>query len=122
MTPNAFAYVVKLKDGTLVFARAQYVVKGANAIITLENGTLTQIPLVQVDEPGSESYNRENYGNAIRIITPPEHGVRLPLPGRASAGSQRSGRSVEAVLWGGPRAVRRSSADEARRIGSASDR
>ena len=120
VTPNVFAYVVKLKDGTLVFARTQYVVKGTNAIITLENGTLTQIPLVQVDEPGSEKYNRENYGNAIRINTPPEHGIRLSA--RVGATSSRPGKSVDAVLGGGPRVVRRSSVDEARRIGTATDR
>jgi hypothetical protein len=110
---NLSAYVVKLKDGTRVFARSQYVVKGSQAIITLENGTLTQIPLVQVDQPGSEKYNRENYGNAIRIYTPPETGVGVPGGGlRFGAAAPRTGKAVDAVLWGGP------SVPRARRLGA----
>ena len=34
----ASAYVVKLKDGSLVFARIKYEVKGKKAIITLAEG------------------------------------------------------------------------------------
>lgn len=76
----AFGYVVKLKDGSLVFARTPYTVKGTRAIITLENGTVTQIPLEKIDVPGTEKYNRENFGNVIAIDTPEEKTRTLPTP------------------------------------------
>jgi hypothetical protein len=66
----AQAYVVKLKDGSLVFARIKYEVRGAKAIITLENGTVTQIDLDKVDVPGTEEYNKKFSGNVIAIDTP----------------------------------------------------
>ena len=113
VTPALFAHVIKLKDGSLVFARAPYTVKGTKAIITLENGTVTQIPLQQVDIPGTDKYNRENYGNAISIQTPPESAFRLPVSASGSrpkgvrlASTMESGQPVNAVLSGGPTTVR----------------
>jgi hypothetical protein len=78
LTSSAFAYVVKLKDGSLVFARAPYTVKGARAIITLENGTVTQIELDKIDVPGTVKYNKENFGNVIAIEAPEEKPKQLP--------------------------------------------
>ena len=81
LTPAAFAYVVKLKDGSLVFARAPYTVKGTRAIITLENGTVTQIALDKIDVEGTVKYNKENPGNVIAIDTPEERGpIPTPVP------------------------------------------
>jgi hypothetical protein len=77
---GALAYVVKLKDGSLVFARAPYTVKGKRAIITLENGTVTQIEFDKIDVPGTEKYNRENFGNVIAIDAPEERPKQLPTP------------------------------------------
>lgn len=76
----AFGYVVKLKDGSLVFARAPYTVKGKRAIITLENGTVTQIDLAKIDVAGTEKYNKENFGNVIAIDAPEEQPKQLPTP------------------------------------------
>lgn len=76
----AFGYVIKLKDGSLVFARAPYTVKGKRAIITLESGTVTQIELDKIDVPGTEKYNKENFGNVIRIDAPEEAPKQLPTP------------------------------------------
>jgi hypothetical protein len=73
----SLAYVVKLKDGSLIFARTKYTVKGDRAIITLENGTVTAIKLSEIDVEGSEKYNKENFGNVIAIDTPES---RLPTP------------------------------------------
>jgi hypothetical protein len=70
LCPAAFGYVIKLKDGSLIFARAKYTVKGDRAIITLENGTVTAMRLDQIDVEGSEKYNKENFGNVIAIDTP----------------------------------------------------
>ncbi|HEY6066757.1 MAG TPA: hypothetical protein VIY96_11405 [Thermoanaerobaculia bacterium] len=80
LAPSLLAYVVKLKDGSLVFARIPYTVKGTRAIITLENGTVTQIPLDKVDVPGTDKYNKENFGNVVAIDTPQEKGFQLPTP------------------------------------------
>lgn len=80
IAPALLAYVVKLKDGSLVFARAPYTVKGDRAIITLENGTVTQIQLDKIDVPGTEKYNRENFGNVIAIDTPEEKKSVLVTP------------------------------------------
>jgi hypothetical protein len=98
-----YAFAVKLKDGSLLFARVPYTVKGTQAIITLENGTITQIPLAKVDEPGTEKYNRENFGNAIAIPTPRERAIFIPARAtRPGSGSSDSRQNVEAPLQGGP--------------------
>src|SRR5215470_19057784 len=75
----ALAYVVKFKDGTQVFARTAYTVKGTKAIITLENGTVTQTDLDKIDVPATEAYN-EKYkgGNVTELDTPNEK--TLPSP------------------------------------------
>jgi hypothetical protein len=70
LSAPAFAYVIKLKDGSLIFARTKYTVKGDRAIITLENGTVTAMKLDEIDVEGSEKYNKENFGNVIAIDTP----------------------------------------------------
>lgn len=76
----ALAYVVKLKDGTLIFARTAYTVKGTKAIITLENGTVTQYDLDKIDVPGTEEYNEKYKGNVIALDTPSEKTLATPQP------------------------------------------
>ncbi len=77
----AFAYTVKLKDGSLIFARNKYTAKGTKAIITLQNGTVTQIALDSIDIPGTEKYNQENPGNVIAIDDPASReGAPPPAP------------------------------------------
>ncbi|HYX19440.1 MAG TPA: hypothetical protein VFA98_01185 [Thermoanaerobaculia bacterium] len=82
----ALAYVVKLKDGSLIFAKTKYTVKGDKAIITLENGTVTQMRLDLIDVDGSEKYNKENFGNVVAIDTPdgrkPTPAPDMPQPAR----------------------------------------
>jgi len=82
----AFAYVIKLKDGSLIFARTKYTVKGDRAIITLENGTVTAMKLDQIDVEGSEQYNKENFGNVVAIDTPDSH---KPTPAPNAPAPQR---------------------------------
>jgi hypothetical protein len=85
LTSSLLAYVVKLKDGTLVFARAPYTVKGTQAIITLENGNVTQIAMDKVDVPGTIQYNKENFGNVVAIEAPEEKPKQLPtMPPRSN--------------------------------------
>ena len=74
----AFAYVIKLKDGSMLFARMKYEVKGTKAIITMENGTVTQIDLDKVDVPGTEEYNSKYSGNVIAIDTPEQKMLNAP--------------------------------------------
>ena len=105
LAPALFAsgYAVKLKDGSLVLARVPYTVKGTRAIITLENGIITQILLDKVDELGTEKYNRENYWNVIAINTPQENAFRLPTRAKKSVSlPSESERFADPVLRGGP--------------------
>jgi len=83
---QALAYVIKLKDGSLIFARTKFTVKDDRAIITLENGTVTAMKLDQIDVEGSEKYNRENFGNVVAIDTPDS---RKPTPSEAAPASPR---------------------------------
>jgi hypothetical protein len=84
LAPALFAYNVKLKDGSIIFARSKYEVKGKKAIITLTNGTVTQIDLDLIDVPGTEQYNKENPGNVIVIVpgdaAAPKQPLATPLP------------------------------------------
>ncbi len=80
----ASAYVIKLKDGSLIFAKMKYTVKGDRAIITLENGTVTAMKLENIDVEGSEKYNAENFGNVVAIDTPDG---RKPTPVASAAGA-----------------------------------
>jgi hypothetical protein len=75
----ALAYVVKLKDGSLIFARGVYEVKGRKAIIVLENGTVTQIDFDKVDVPGTQEYNKKYSGNVVAIETGDEK-QKPPVP------------------------------------------
>jgi hypothetical protein len=75
--PALFAYNVKLKDGSIIFARSKYEVKGKKAIITLTNGTVTQLDIDLIDVAGTEQYNKDNPGNVIVLV-----------PGDASAPTQ----------------------------------
>jgi hypothetical protein len=74
----AFAYNVKLKDGSIIFARSRYEVKGNKAIITLQNGTVTQIDLASIDVAGTEQYNKDNPGNVIALMQGEDREVKLP--------------------------------------------
>jgi len=75
----ASAYNIKLKDGSIIFARSKYEVKGNKAIITLPNGTVTQIDLATIDIPGTEHYNKENPGNVIAIVPGEDKEIKLPV-------------------------------------------
>lgn len=75
LAPALSAYNVKLKDGSIIFAKSRYEVKGKKAIITLTNGTVTQIDLDLIDVPGTEQYNKDNPGNVIVIVPGSEAAV-----------------------------------------------
>src|SRR6266508_6544588 len=75
----ASAYNIKLKDGSIIFARSKYEVKGKKAIFTLPNGTVTQIDLTTIDVPGTEQYNKENPGNVIALVPGEDKEIKLPV-------------------------------------------
>ncbi len=75
----ASAYNIKLKDGSIIFARSRYEVKGNKAIITLPNGTVTQIDLATIDVPGTEQYNKENPGNVIALVPGEDKEIKVPI-------------------------------------------
>jgi hypothetical protein len=75
----AFAYTIKLKDGSIIFARSKYEVKGTKAIITLQNGTITQIDLQTIDVEGTEQYNKDNPGNVIALIEGQPKEINVPV-------------------------------------------
>ncbi|MEP6769987.1 MAG: hypothetical protein ABJC61_15040 [Acidobacteriota bacterium] len=74
------AYNVKLKDGSIIFARTKYEVKGKKAIITLQNGTVTSYDLSQIDIPGTDQYNKDNPGNVLVIDNTGDSQLTVPLP------------------------------------------
>lgn len=80
MSSPLLAYNVKLKDGSIIFARTKYEVKGKKAIITLQNGTVTSYDLSQIDIPGTEQYNKDNPGNVLVIDNTGDSQLTVPLP------------------------------------------
>ena len=97
----ASAYVIKLKDGSMVFAKMKYEVKGTKAIITLENGTVTQIDIEKIDVPGTEEYNKKYSGNVIAIDTPEQKILNAP-GGASDARAAPPGSGASSKLRGGP--------------------
>jgi hypothetical protein len=95
-------------------------VKGTKAIITLQNGTVTQIDLSTIDVPGTEQYNKENPGNVIALTQGDTREINVPVlkprptvslqeiirhrktqlnvpPPKSAAGSEAAGTSWQAV-------------------------
>ncbi len=63
----AEGYVVVLKNGSRIRAREPLKIEGRNAIITLVTGTLTSLPIDQVDLVATERYNQLGLGSALII-------------------------------------------------------
>lgn len=63
----ALAYTIYLKDGTHQVAREKYRVEGDRAYFTLQNGTLTFLPLSEIDVERTEAANQRDVGTA-RIL------------------------------------------------------
>ncbi len=83
---SEIGYVVILKNGTKIPAREEMAIKGDQAIIILRNGTMTAIPLSQVDLVATERYNQLGFGSAILLegvgeTTPVPTATPTPLLG-----------------------------------------
>ncbi len=77
--PAVLAYNIVLKNGSILFARDKYTVKGPKAIITLQNGTVVSYDLDQIDIPATDKYNRDNPGNVIAIETGDARAIPVPV-------------------------------------------
>lgn len=97
----AFAFNVLLKNGSIIFAREPYTVKGAKVIITLQNGTVVSYDLDQIDIPGTERYNKENPGNVIAIV-PGEQQKFVPPTGRPTQSLQEVMRQKKVTIGAPP--------------------
>ena len=76
----------------------------------------------KVDEPGTETYNRENCGNVIVIPTPQRKAFQLPARAtRPVSVPSDSWQSADRVLWGGPAVRRQFARRDGRRSGSPSN-
>ncbi len=62
---NAHAvYVIALRNGTRIVAREKYQVKGPNAVFATRTGTLTSIPVSQIDVEATDKINSLHLGDA----------------------------------------------------------
>ncbi len=63
------AYTIWLKDGSTIISRGKYEVKGAKAIITLNNGTQTFIDLASIDVAKTDAGNHGTDFNVTDLGT-----------------------------------------------------
>lgn len=63
----AMAYVVFLRDGSKLVAKEKYRLAGTKALITLPNGTETEINVSEIDVARTEAANKDNLGTAVVI-------------------------------------------------------
>lgn len=84
-------YVVILRDGTRISARERFKIQGDMAIITLTNGTVTQIQASRIDQAASDKASAAGVSDA----------VQLPGPEKSTASqgtmSEREGASLQEV-------------------------
>lgn len=90
-SPAWAVYVVILKDGTRISARERFKVQGEMALITLPNGTVTQIQLARIDVAASDKASSKGVGDAVQI----EGGPKPSTP--TAAVSERSNSSLQEV-------------------------
>jgi hypothetical protein len=62
-----WSYTIIMKDGSKLVAKDKYVVRGDKAIIRLESGSETMLPLVEIDIPRTDAANVDNIGTAVVI-------------------------------------------------------
>lgn len=83
LASQAFAvYVIVLRNGSRVVARDKYQVKGANAVFTTKVGTVTSLPLSQVDVATTDKINAEHLGDAQTLdwVDAEQHTLPTPTP------------------------------------------
>jgi hypothetical protein len=63
----AVAFTIFMKDGSTVIAKDDFRIEGENALITLQNGTETILPLAEIDIPRTREFNKDNIGSAVLL-------------------------------------------------------
>jgi len=63
-----WAYTVFLKDGSSIQASEKYTVQGDLALIRLQSGTTSSIPLAQIDVARTEAANQNRYDGTTMVI------------------------------------------------------
>jgi hypothetical protein len=63
----AWSYLIIMKDGSKLVAKDKYVVRGDKAIIRLESGSETMLPLAEIDVARTDAANVNNIGTAVVI-------------------------------------------------------
>ncbi|MFI5165082.1 MAG: hypothetical protein ACHQQS_00520 [Thermoanaerobaculales bacterium] len=89
LASQAFAvYVIVLRNGSRVVARDKYQVKGANAVFTTKVGTVTSLPLSQVDVAATDKVNAAHLGDAQTLdwVDAEQHAAPTPTPTPPVAG------------------------------------
>jgi len=61
------AYVIVLRNGSRVVAQEKYEVRGSNVVFKLRSGTLTSLPLSQIDVDATEKLNARALGDAVPL-------------------------------------------------------
>ena len=64
---QAFAYTIYLKDGSKIVTAEKYTVRGDKAIVKLQSGTESMLPLAEIDVERTEKANTQNLGTAVVI-------------------------------------------------------
>lgn len=62
-----WGYTIYLRDGSKIIANQKYTVRGDKAIIVLESGTESVLPLAEIDILRTEKANQNNLGTAVVI-------------------------------------------------------
>lgn len=88
------AYVIVLRNGSRVVAREKYEVQGNNAVFRLRSGTLTSLPVSQIDVEATEKLNARALGDAVPldwvdVQEPPP--TPTPTPSITALGHLRAG-------------------------------
>jgi len=63
-----WAYTVFLKDGSSIQASGKYTVEGDLALIRLQSGTTSSIPLAQIDIARTDAANQNHYDSTTMVI------------------------------------------------------
>lgn len=69
VAPAALAYVIVFKDGSTLVAKERFEIDGDRALVTLQSGTQTVLPLEDIDLELTEKKNDMELGSALVIDT-----------------------------------------------------
>ena len=90
---SAWGETVYMKNGSTVTTREAYTVEGEMAVLVLTNGTVSKVPLADIDVERTRAANRPGFSSAQVI----EGGEAKPLERTPTASRQRQTRSLRDV-------------------------